>query len=78
MTVMNLQLVINHREKEKDLKNLSLALCGNNVRTLLTQMQDKKDDIDTFRKDGVKFDEQRFLTLLFDNLLATVCDDFCA
>ena len=41
-------------------------------------MQDKKDDIDTFRKDGVKSDEQIFLTLLFDNLLATVCDDFCA
>ena len=38
MTVMKPQLVINSRKKEKELKNLSLASCGENVRTLLTQM----------------------------------------
>ena len=26
----------------------------------------------------MKFDEQIFLTLLFDNLLVTHCNDFCA
>ena len=76
MTTMNPQLVINHCEKDMDIENLSLALCGNNVRTLLTLMQEKKDDINTLRKYGVKFYEQIFLTILFDKVLATGCDYF--
>ena len=51
-------------------------MCGNNVRMLLTQMQEKKDDINTLRKYSVKFYEQIFLTLLFDKVFATGYDYF--
>ena len=76
MEVMKPQLVINHREKEKALEALTLLKVGNNVCTFLTRMQEQRDEIDTLRKDGVKFDKQRFLTLMFEKLLETTCPDF--
>ena len=39
-------------------------------------MQEQRDEIDTLRKDGVKYDGQRFLTLMFEKLLETSCPDF--
>jgi len=39
-------------------------------------MQEKRNEIDSLRADGVKVDPQRFLTLLFDKLLLSHCDDF--
>ena len=39
-------------------------------------MQEQRDEIDTLRKNGVKFDTHRFLTLLFEKLLATTYPDF--
>ena len=60
MTGIKPHLVINNLEKEKELENITLASCGNNVCTLLTQIQEKKDEIDTLRKDSVDFDEQIF------------------
>ena len=41
-------------------------------------MQEKKNEIDTLRKDGVKFDDQRFLTLVFDHLALAKYKYFCA
>ena len=76
LLVMKPQLVIDHREKEVELEALTLAGCSNNVRDLLTSMQDKRDEINTLRKDGVTYDQQRFLTLIFDKLGATKCVDF--
>ena len=76
MEVMKPQLVINHRQKEKALESLTLSNAENNVRTFLTKMQEQRDEIDTLRKDGVKYDAQRFLTLMFDKLLETSCPDF--
>eukprot|EP00957_Ditylum_brightwellii_P194673 14829113-Ditylum_brightwellii.AAC.1 len=68
MEVMKPHLVLDHQAKEIELENMTLALFGNNVRTLLITMQEKHNKIDTFQKDGVKFDEQRFLILIFDRL----------
>ena len=39
MTGIKPHLVINNLEKEKELENITLASCGNNVCTLLTQIQ---------------------------------------
>eukprot|EP00957_Ditylum_brightwellii_P032263 2444039-Ditylum_brightwellii.AAC.2 len=41
-------------------------------------MQKKRNMIDTLQKDGVKFDEQQFLTLIFDRLSIAMCIDFKA
>ena len=78
MEVMKPQLVVDHRAKEKELEEMTLASSNNDVRLLLTSMQEKRDEIDTLRKDGVKFDDQRFLTLIFDNLAIAKCTDFRA
>ena len=65
MKVMKPQLVINHRGKV--LQALTLLQAGINIRTFLTRMQDQRDETDTLRKDRVKYDKQRFLTLVFEN-----------
>ena len=69
MTVTNPKLVVNHRAKENDPKETTLEKYSHGVRQLLTSIQEKKNKIDTIRKDGVKFDDQSFLTLLFDRLV---------
>ena len=76
MTVMKPQLVVDHRGKERDLEELKLAKAGNNVRAYLTKMQEKRKKIDALRKDNVKFDNQRWLTLTFEQLVKTGCSDF--
>ena len=76
--VMKPHLVVDHRAKEKELEKMTLASYSGDVRRLLTSMQEKRDEIDTLRKDGVKFDDQRFLTLIFDRLSVAKCTDFTA
>ena len=39
-------------------------------------MQEKRNEIDTLRKDNVKFDDQRWLTLTFEQLFKTGCSNF--
>ena len=39
-------------------------------------MQEKRNKIDALRKDNVKFDDQRWLTLTFEQLVKTGCSDF--
>ena len=39
-------------------------------------MQDKRSKIDALRKDNVKFDDQRWLMLTFEQLVKTGCSDF--
>ena len=41
-------------------------------------MQENKDEIYTIRKDDVKFDNQCFLTLVFDCLALAKCKYLCA
>ena len=76
MSVIKLQLIINHKSKERDLKELTLAKSDNNLCNYLTKMQEKRNDIDSLWKDGVKFDEQRWLTLCFEQLAKTGYSDF--
>ena len=66
MTVMKPQLVVDHRGKERDLEELTLAKAGNDVRAYLTKIQEKRNKIDQLRKDNSKFDDQRWLTLTFE------------
>ena len=58
MSVIKPQLAINHRAKERELEELTLAKLGNDVRNYLTNMQENRKEIDALRKEGVKFDEQ--------------------
>ena len=53
---------------------VTIKLCNNNVRTYLTKMQEMQNNIDSLGKDGIKYDEQRFLTLTFDELGKTPRD----
>ena len=76
MTVMNPQLVVDHREKYRELEDLTLAKACNNVRAYLTKMQEKRNEIKALRKDNVKFDDQRWLTLTFEQLFKTGCSEF--
>ena len=74
LQVMKPQLVIDHRAKERKMEDLTIASCQDNVRTYLTTMQEMRIEIDSLRKDGIKYDEQRFLTLIFDELGKTAGD----
>ena len=76
MAVMKPQLVVKHRSKERELEELTIAKAGNDVRAYLTKMQEKRNKIDALRKDNVKFDHQRWLTLIFEQLVKTGCSDF--
>ena len=73
---MKPQLVVDHRAKKRELETLTLANCDNDVRTFITKMQEKRIKIDALRKDNVKFDDQRWLTLVFEQLANTECPDF--
>ena len=42
----------------------------------LTKMQEKRNKIDALRKDNVKFEYQRWLTLTFEQLVKTGCSNF--
>eukprot|EP00957_Ditylum_brightwellii_P131065 9997373-Ditylum_brightwellii.AAC.1 len=56
--VMKPHLMVDHQAKETELENMTVALFGNNLRTLLTTMQEKHNKIDALQKDGVKINEQ--------------------
>ena len=73
---MKPQIVVDHRGKEREREELTLAKAGKNFRAYLTKMQEKRNKIDALRKDNVKFDDQRWLTLTFESLVKTRCSDF--
>ena len=39
-------------------------------------MQEKRNEIDALHKDNVKFDDQKWVTLTFEQLVKTGCSDF--
>ena len=78
LEVIKPQVVVDHRVKEAALEVLTPASYLNNIRTYLMPMQERKIELDTLRKDGVKYDMHCFTTLLFDALLKTKCPDFLA
>ena len=60
----------------EQVKELTLAKSDNNVRAYLTKMQEKRNEINALHKDNVKFDDQRWITLTFEQLVNTRCSDF--
>ena len=76
MTVMKPQLVVEHKVKEIEVEELTLAKAGNDVCSYLTKIQEKRNKIDMLQKDNAKFDDQRWLTLTFEQLVKTRCSDF--
>ena len=75
LNLVNTQVVIDHQAKERKMEDLNIKLCKNNARTYLTKMEEMRNDIDSLWKDGIKYDEQRFLTLNFDEL-CKIAGDF--
>ena len=74
LQVINPQLVTYHKAKEREMDDLTIESCKNNVRTYLTNMQELQKYIDSLQKNEIKNDEQRFLTLTFDDLVNTARD----
>ena len=70
------QLVVNYREQENKLEALTLCACGNNVQTLLTTLETMKILINSMLPDKEEFSDQRFNTIMFDQLLNTSCKEF--
>ena len=68
LEVMKPQLVIDHGAKERKMEDPTIDLCENNVCTYLTKMQDMQNEIYSLQKDGIKYNEQWFLTPTFDEL----------
>ena len=56
------------------MEDLTIASCDKNVRTYLTKMQEMKNEIDSLQKDGIKYDDLKFLTLTLDELGKTSRD----
>ena len=69
MTAMKPQLVVDNKGKERELEELKLPKGGNDISAYLNKMQEKRNRIDAIRKDNVKFDKQRWLTLTFEQLI---------
>ena len=74
--VIKPQLAVDHRTAEVPMEVLTLTDCQNNVRTFLTKQQENVLKINHLRNDGVKYDPQRFATLIFAELAKTTCADF--
>ena len=68
LQVINPQLVIEHQPKESKKEELTIKSCKNHVCTYLTNMQEMRNEINSLRKNGIKYNKQQFLTLIFDNL----------
>ena len=78
LDVIKPQIMIDNQAKERDLEDLTLKACQNNVCTYLTTMQEKKIEVDTIRKDRTTYNVQRMNTLIFDKLSKIVCETFLA
>ena len=76
LNIVKPQLVVNYREQEKKLEALTLRACGNNLQTFLTTMETMKILINSMLPDKKEFSDQRFNTILFDQLLKKSCKDF--
>ena len=76
LNIVKPQLVVDYRKQEKKLKALTLRACGNNVKTFLITMETMKILINSMLTDKEEFYNQRFNTIIFDQLLKTSCKDF--
>ena len=62
------QLVVDYRKQEKKLEALTLRACRNNLQTFLTMMETMKILINSMLPDKEEFSDQRFNTIMFDQL----------
>ena len=74
--VINPQLVFNHAIKEKELENLTLTKCGNNVHTFLATIQKKRNDINANLPEGEDYPARCFHTNMLTQLEKSTCDVF--
>ena len=71
LNIIKPQLVVNYSEQEKKLEALTLRACRNNVQKFLTTMETMKILINSMLPDKEEFFDQRFNTIMFDQLLKT-------
>ena len=58
------------------MEDLTIDSCENNVFTYLAKMQEMQNELYSLQKYRIKYNEQRFLTLTFDELSKTAGDFF--
>ena len=73
LNIVKPQLVVDYREQENKLEALNLRACGNNVKKFLTTMETMNILINSMLPYKEEFSDQRFNTIMFDQLLKTSC-----
>ena len=68
LQAMKPQLIIDHQSKEREMEDLTTESFDNNVRTYLSKMQEMQNEIDSLWKYWIKYDEQCFLPITFNEL----------
>ena len=76
LNVVRPQLVVNYWVHKTKLKDFTLLSCNNNVNTFLTTMEKIRTVINSILRDKQESAEHRFVTIMFDQLLKSSCEDF--
>ena len=76
LKIVKPQLVVDYREHEKKLESLTLRSCRNNVQKFLTTMETTEILINSLLPGTEVFSDQRYNTIMFNQLLKTTCKDF--
>ena len=74
--MMKPQIIVKVQDHEKFLEKLPLQTCGNNVCELTMKMSDWREQIFTKRGNKNAYDDNFFLTILFQALAQTTNPDF--
>ena len=76
LNIVKPELVVDYREHKMKLEALTLRACGNNVQTFLMTMETMNIHINSMISDKEEFSDQRFNTIMFNQMLKTICKDF--
>ena len=76
LNTRRLQMVVDYPVHKTKLEDLTLLSCNNNVNTFLTNMEKMRIVINSMLPDKQYFSEQRFVTIMFDQLLKSSYEEF--
>ena len=54
---MKPQLFIKQLAKDRNIEDITIELCKNNIHTYLTDIQDMQNEVDSLWKDGIKYEK---------------------
>ena len=76
LELVNPNLVVDYSLKEKELENLTLASCDEDVHVYLTSIQEKRNEISSNLPGKEEYPVNRFVTSMFAQLEKSTCDEF--